>query len=110
MHGPSPELGEQVALDSLVLDVLGGLGLGICRNHLVQPDDDGCAGLEPGSIVTSCGVLKRLPGALFHCWPSPRSMGSLTRVPVAAVNGLVQVNQSLNTIMPGGRSRKFSSG
>ncbi len=35
------------------------------------------------SIVSFCGVLKRLPGARFHCWPSPRSIGSFTVWPSA---------------------------
>ena len=40
VHGPAPELGEPLALDSLVLDVLGGCGLGDRRDDLVEPDAD----------------------------------------------------------------------
>ena len=31
-----------------------------------------------GSIWIFFGVLYKFPGALFHCWPSPRSIGSFT--------------------------------
>ena len=39
VHGPAPEFGEQVALDPLVLDVLGGFRVGDFGNDLVHPDD-----------------------------------------------------------------------
>jgi len=39
-----------------------------------------------GSMSTCRGVLYRLPGARFHCWPSPRSIGSFTVWPSARVN------------------------
>ena len=53
VHGPAPELGEQVALDSLVLDVLGGGRVGDRGDDLVEPDAIDVPGLRPGSIVTS---------------------------------------------------------
>ncbi len=51
-----------------------------------------------GSRATSRGVLSRLPGARFHCWPSPRSIGSFTHVAVRAVEGLVPVKQRLHAV------------
>ena len=42
--------------------------------------------IEPwcaGSIRIRVGTLERLPGAVAHCWPSPRSIGSLTVLPSA---------------------------
>ncbi len=53
VHGASPELGEQVALDPLVLDILGGRGLGDLGDDLVEPDGDRARRTSSrGSIVT----------------------------------------------------------
>ena len=40
VHGPAPELGQPLALDSLVLDVLGGRRFGDRRDDLVEADAD----------------------------------------------------------------------
>jgi len=49
--------------------------------HLFLVIDSGWLFL--GSKLTSRGLLYRFPGALFHCIPSPRSMGSFTVCPSA---------------------------
>ena len=101
MHGPSPEFSEELALDSLVLDVPGRLGLGNCRNHLVETDDDGCGGTRARldrhflrrAVEIARGLVPLLAFAAVH--------GKLERVAVATVHGLVQMNHCLNAILAG---------
>ena len=65
-----------------------------CRMYFVV-GGSGMAGMTLSSVmsivasrpmVTCAGVLYRLPGARFHCWPSPRSIGSFTTWPSARRN------------------------
>ena len=42
-----------------------------------------------------------LPGALFHCWPSPRSIGSLTVWPVASRKVSYLCSERLHRVLAG---------
>ena len=101
MHGPSPELGEQLALDSLVLDVPGRLGLRDRRNHLVEANDDGRDGSRARLDRHFLRRAVEIAGSLVPLLAFAAIHGELERVAVAAVKRLVKMNQCLNAVMPG---------
>ena len=100
VHRPAPELREPLALELLVLDVLGRGGSGIGGMTLssvmaIVPGGRPVDGDLAGRAVEVAGrLVPLLPLAAVH--------RQLDDVPVGAVEGLVPVQQGLDAVVPGG--------
>ncbi len=91
-----------VALDSLVLDVLGGRRIGDRRDDLVEPDRNRRSGIRVGLD----GDLLRRAVQVARCLVPLLSLaavhGQLDDGPHLAVKRLVLVQQGLNPVLAGG--------